>query len=104
MKYEGFDVITINGTLESTRGLKPTKVSAADKSYRLDKTRIFKYDEQLKKHVYGCYNEIVNLAYGTTSQLIYSLPLTTNGTISLRFKKEESRAQINKIISVSFSY
>ena len=98
--YEGFDVITLNGSLESTKGLKPVKIATIDKSYRFDKTRIFKYDEELQKHVFGCYEGIVNLSSGNTSSLSYKLPLENEGTISLKFKHEESTKAINQIISL----
>lgn len=86
--YKDFDVVTLNGSLESSKGLKPIKLATIDKSYRFDKTRIFKYDEESNKHVFGSYKGIVNLNPGNNSTLAYQLPLTTSGTISLRFKTE----------------
>lgn len=79
--YQDFDVVTLNGSLESSKGLKPIKLSTIDKSYRFNKTRIFKYDDESKKHVFGSYNGIVNLNPGNNSTLAYMLPLTTSGTI-----------------------
>lgn len=101
--YKGFDVITLNGSLESTKGLKPVKIATIDKSYRFDKTRIFKYDEELQKHVFGCYDGIVNLTPGTKTALAYKLPLTTEGTIALRFKYEESQNMRYQIFSLNSS-
>ena len=98
--YKGFDVITLNGSLESTKGLKPTKIATIDKSYRFDKTRIFKYDEELQKHVFGCYDGIVNFSLGNTSSLSYKLPLKDEGTISLKFKHEENEKSVNQIMSI----
>ena len=72
-----------------------------DKSYRFDKTRIFKYDEELKKHVFACYEGINNLSTGIVSSLAYNLPLQNIGTISLRFKYEISTSDFNQIISLS---
>lgn len=98
--YDGFDVITLNGSLESTKGLKPVKIATIDKSYRFDKTRIFKYDEDLQKHVFGCYEDVVNLSSGNTASLVYNLPLEAEGTISLRFKHQESDNVCNQILSL----
>lgn len=98
--YDGFDVVTLNGTLESAKGLKPVKIATIDKSYRFDKTRTFKYDEDLQKHVFGCYKGVVNLSSGNTSSLVYNLPLKAEGTVSLRFKHQESDNMCNKILSL----
>lgn len=98
--YDGFDVVTLNGSLESTKGLKPVKIATIDKSYRFDKTRIFKYDEDLQKHVFGCYEGVVNLSSGNTASLVYNLPLKAEGTISLRFKHEEIDNVCNQIFSL----
>ena len=77
--YKDFDVITLNGSLESSKGLKPYKIPLIDNSYKMDKAKYFTYDEQTNKFVYGCYEK-------QDSPLIYKLPLINNGTISLRFK------------------
>lgn len=98
--YDGFDVITLNGSLESAKGLKPYKVSNIDKSYRFEKARIFRYDSDLKKHVFGCYDEIMNLSNNDKTSLAYKLPLKTEGTISLRFKVDGYNNDTNQILQI----
>ena len=84
--YDGFDVITLNGSLESSKGYKPCKIVEIDNSYRFEKNKIFKYDEDMKKCVYASLIEYSALKKGNTASLAYKLPLEVEGTITLRFK------------------
>jgi hypothetical protein len=104
--YQGLDVITLNGSLESQRGNKPTAFTYTDKSYKVDKTQIFKLDEtdvirddvfshKIRKHVYGSYDGLYNLTPGNKSKLIYDLGLRRKGTVTVRFKLD---ANINNSI------
>ncbi len=88
--YRGFDVVTLNGSLESAKGLTPIKITSADNSFRSNKARLFKYDKTLKRHIYGCYdgNEYFN-GKGDLS-LVYKPDMAANGTVSLRFKYEST--------------
>lgn len=79
--YEGFDVVTLNGTLDSVQNLKPYETPEIDTSFKIQKPQIFKYDEELNKFVFGCYKEQIR-------SLKYILPLKNKGTISLKFKTE----------------
>ena len=91
--YDGFDVITLNGSLESTKGLKPYKIVEVDKSYRFDKNKIFKYDEESKRLVYASLIDAPVLKKGNSSSLAYKLPLKTQWTLSLRFKYISSNTE-----------
>ena len=91
--YDGFDVITLNGSLESSKGYKPCKVSKIDASYRFEKNRIFKYDTDSKRFVYGSLINTTSLKKGNVSALAYKIPLKNEGTISLRFKFTPSNSE-----------
>lgn len=88
--YSGFDVITLNGSLESANGLKPYKVHKIDDSYRCEKNKIFIYDVESQRFVYGCYINEKSLKLSNSTALSYKLPLEDTGCISLRFKFESS--------------
>ena len=80
--YKDFDVITLNGSLESTRGNKPVKLMKTDSSFKVEKARIFKYDPTIKRHVYGAFDDVSNLTHGNHSLLAYDLNLKDKGIIS----------------------
>ena len=86
--YDGFDVATLCGTLESSKGLKPKKVIKTGKYCRLDKAKTFKYDKDLNRHIYGSYPLNSTLSETVETSLQYQPLLGTTGTISLRFKYE----------------
>lgn len=107
--YKGLDVITLNGSLESQRGNKPVSFTYTDKSYKVDKTQIFKLDETdimkqgafshtIRKHVYGSYDGLYNLTPGNKSKLIYDLGLRKKGTMSVRFKLDEDINQSQRYV------
>ena len=84
--YQGFDVISLNGSLESTDGIQPAEVTESDSTYQLAKARIFKFDSQTGRHVYGSYGADSNLVPGQKPCLSYDLPLGSVGSLSIRFK------------------
>ena len=96
--YKDFDVISLNGSLESTYGLKPVLLQETDPSFKVEKARIFKYDEALKRHVYGAFSESESLSPGNQSALGYQFPLKNQGALSLRFKLEPSSSNNNRTI------
>lgn len=86
--YKDFDVITLNGSLESTRGNKPVALMHTDSSFKVEKARIFKYDSSIQRHVYGAFDDISNFTRENNSLLAYNLNLKDKGVISFRFKPE----------------
>lgn len=101
--YKDFDVITLNGSLESTKGNKPIRLVQTDTSFIFDKARIFKYDPDSKQHLYGAFDDVSNFTHGIQSVLAYQLNLTNQGVISLRFKLEETLTNNYRMIFGSFS-
>ena len=91
--YNGFDVITLNGSLSSLKRMKPKVHSYTEASFKVEKSRMFKFDNTgvnpLYRHVYASYNADVNLNKGNHSKLAYDLLLNNLGTITLRFKLDE---------------
>ncbi|MCB9498817.1 MAG: RHS repeat-associated core domain-containing protein [Bacillales bacterium] len=91
--YESFDIITLNGSFVSSKGLEPKTIVETDNSYKVDKAKLFKYDLTLKKHIYGSYSSVVNLTPGNNSKLVYDLGLGASGTISIRYRFDASASQ-----------
>lgn len=83
--YDGLDTVTLNGTFISKSGIKPINYSYADKSYALDKTRLFEHDALEGKHVYGSYDGLMGMS-DTKGKLIYDFDLKHKGTLSIRVK------------------
>ena len=88
--YKDFDVITLNGSLTSLKRMQPKVHSYTEASFKVEKSRMFKFDntgeKPLYRHVYASYNDIVSLNKGNPSKLAYDLLLRNVGTITLRFK------------------
>ncbi len=110
--YAGYDVITLNGTLKSAEGIMPCKTAPVDKSYALDKARLFMYDEASKKHVFGSYSKTLSLAGNKASALAYKLPTTKSGAVAVRFRIDqgytgnrtllEMISEENRILKIKF--
>ena len=83
--YEDLDTVSLNGSFISKKGVKPTSYSYADKSFALDKTRLFEYSVSDEKHVYGSYDGVMGLS-DTKGKLVYDFDLKAKGTLSIRFK------------------
>ena len=92
--YEGVDVIPLNGSLTSIKGLKPLEYTYGDSSFKIDKTKLFKLDKMqsnvdntyTSRHTYASYNEEIGISGKNKSMLSYDLGLEKEGVISLRFK------------------
>ena len=92
--YEGMDVIPLNGSLTSIKGLKPLEYTYGDSSFRIDKTKLFKLDKKCSnideaytsRHTYASYGEEIGISGKNKSMLSYDLGIEEEGTISLRFK------------------
>ena len=91
--YAGFDVVTLNGSLSSLKRMKPKVHSYTEASFKVEKSRMFKFDNTgqnpLHRHVYASYNDIIGLNKGNPSKLAYDLLLRNSGTITLRFKLDD---------------
>jgi RHS repeat-associated protein len=84
--YSGFDVISLNGSLESADGIRPSEIIATAPNCKVEKARIFKFDKETGRHVYGSYSAVRNLDPGQKQCLAYDLPLGHQGTTTIRFK------------------
>ena len=94
--YENFEVMSLNGTFKSNKGRMPSDYEFIDGTFKLDKTKLFKFDEALERHVYGSYKTAQG--FGLVSGLLsYNHDLTTYGVVSLNFKLEGSDS-LNKTL------
>lgn len=92
-EYKGFDVISLNGSLTSMKRMKPKAYSYTEASFKVEKSRIFKFDQTgnnpLHRHVYASYDGLTNLNKGNKAKLAYDLLLKKVGTINFWFKVDE---------------
>lgn len=95
--YDGLDTVSLNGTFISKQGVRPKSYAYTDKSYALDKTRLFEYSNDDDKHVYGSYDGLMGLA-DTKGKLIYDFDLKSKGSMSIRFKPVVSSTTDRTII------
>lgn len=100
--YQDFDVITLNGSLESSRGNKPVALMKTDSSFKVEKARIFKYDSTIQRHVYGAFDDVSNFTHGNHSLLAYDLSLKNKGMISFKFKPEAPTTNNYRYVVSSF--
>lgn len=85
--YENFEVMSLNGTFKSSSGRIPTDYEFIDGTFKLDKTKLFKYDELLERHVYGSYSAAQG--FGLVKGLLaYQHDLTNYGVVAINFKME----------------
>ena len=82
--HENNDLITLNGTLKSIRGIEPITYGYLDNTFMSSKAKIFEYDRELRKHVYGAYSTMQGLS-ANTGKLTYKLGLKSSGTMSIKF-------------------
>jgi len=102
--YEGFYVVTLNGTLSSNKGLKPVEYNFGDTSYKVDKVKLFEYDSKtdvadtqaMEKHVYASYDSTVGLTTGTTNRLGYNFGLGSSGTLVARVKPISTGGSVSR--------
>ncbi len=91
--YKGFDIISLNGSLTSMKRMKPKAYSYTEASFKVEKSRIFKFDltgnNPLNRHVYASYDGLTNLNKGNKAKLAYDLLLKKVGTINFWFKVDE---------------
>lgn len=92
-KLKGFDVVSLNGSLTSLKGMEPKSHVSIEKSYKNSKPGMFFFDDKgenaVHRHVYGSYSSIASLTPGISSKLSYDLLLKNQGTIGIRFKIDE---------------
>ena len=91
--YKDMDVISLNGSFTSLKEMKPKVYSYTEESFKVEKTRMFKFDNTgvnpVYRHVYASYDSFDNLNKGNASKLAYDFLIKNKGTITLRFKVDE---------------
>lgn len=92
-KLKGFDVVSLNGSLTSLKGMEPKSHVYIEKSYKNSKPCMFFFDGKgenaVHRHVYGSHSSLASLTPGISSKLSYDLLLKDKGTIGIRFKLDE---------------
>ncbi len=86
--YGTQDVVTLNGTFESMRSMKPVRLADSDIESRPILQRMFRLDSETGRYVYSAYSGTECLMPGVTPLLAYKLGLEKKGVISVRFKTE----------------
>lgn len=95
--YDGMDVVTLKGILVSEKGVHPVSYGYQAGTYKLNKNRLFEYDDERSTHVYGSYDDSKDL--GTNkSKLVYDFNLKNEGFISLRFKPKHMGTVLRTIL------
>ena len=87
--YKDFDVITLNGSLNSKNGITPLSLASKNHSFRFDKARIFEYDTVLQRHVYGVFSSRSDFI-DKKALLSYNLNMTNKGAFSISFKIKDA--------------
>jgi len=95
--YDGMDVITLKGTLVSEKGVNPVSYGYQADTYKLDKSKLFEYDDERNIHVYGSYDGTKDLGI-SKSKLVYDFNLKNQGFISLRFKPKNVSTNLRTLI------
>lgn len=80
-----YNIITLNGSLESNRNHDPKILSKASSFYNLDKNNIFDYDSNLGRYVYSSFDSD-NKDKLNEGMLGYDLGIEEEGVISVKFK------------------
>ena len=103
--YEGYDVISLNGSLTSLKKMKPKVYAFSETSFRNEKQKMFKFDRTgvnpLYRHVYASYDGVHNLNNGSKSKLAYDLLIKDQGNINLRFKVDDVEETDDKVVLYS---
>ena len=95
--YDGYEVFSLNGTVESNKGTKPLLLLKKDGTKENEKDKVFKYSVEDKKHMFVSLNNSNYL--GDESPILgYSLNLTTNFILSLRFKLLDNSKNVKRYI------
>lgn len=102
LAYEGLDVVTLKGTLVSNKGVHPSSFGYQAGTYKLDKTRLFEYDDSRKIHVYGSYGNDKDLI-SSKAKLVYDFNMKNTGMLAIRFKPVDVGTQLRTILSLQKS-
>ncbi|MCU0105221.1 hypothetical protein N7603_06080 [Acholeplasma vituli] len=97
--YDGLDVVTLKGTLVSSKGVHPSSIGYQAGTYKLDKTRQFEYDDSRKTHLYGSYGDDKDLI-PSKAKLVYDFNMKNTGMLSIRFKPTSVGPQLRTILSL----
>lgn len=99
LSSEEYDYVLLNGSLVFKSGIKPVYYSYSDGSYKIDKTKIFTFDKELNRHVYGSYSGTLQLKDGNDSRLTYDLHLNKELTLQMEIKPVyDSNSEENRTI------
>ena len=83
--YDNFHTVSLNGTFTSKFGVNPFSYVDVEREFNVDKLRLFEYDTDSQKHVYGSYSGQRSLA-PNVSALAYRFDFRSSGSMSIRFK------------------
>lgn len=97
--YEGLDVVTLKGTLVSHKGVHPSSFGYQAGTYKLDKTKLFEYDDSRNIHVYGSYGNDKDLI-SSKAKLVYDFNMKNTGMLSIRFKPVDVGTELRTILSL----
>lgn len=100
------DLISLNGSFTSLKKERPITVAYSDGTYKIDKTRSFEFDPELKRHVYSVFDGTLKLKDQNSCRLSYKNKLKAKGMLSIKFKpiiKDEDE-QNRTIISFNNLY
>ena len=108
--YNDLDVIPLNGSLNSIKGLKPDLYTYTDSTYKLNKAKLFKLDSRqsnidndyTNKHVYGSYDSI-SMDGESRSLLGYDFGFKNEGMICFWFKMDSSNERLDGAIRTLIS-
>lgn len=103
MNENNLDLISLNGSFTSLKMEKPIAVAYSDGTYKIDKTRSFEFDKELKRHVYSVFDGTLKLKDRNSCRLSYKNKLKNDGIISLKFKPLLKGEEMQKRTIISFN-
>lgn len=96
--YSDAEVITLNGSYVSSLGTKPKAYSYTDGTYKLNKTKLFKYDHKLQRHTFGSFSDYSNYDTIKNSMLAYNFTLGTIGSVNVYAKPSSEYSSAKRTI------
>lgn len=80
------DLISLNGSFTSLKRKTPLIAVYSDGSYKIDKSKSFEFDKELKRHVYAVFDGTLKLNDKNGCRLSYKSLMKNAKYISLKFK------------------
>lgn len=99
--YADAEVVTLNGSYVSSLGKEPKSYSYTDGNYKSNKTKLFKFDHQLQKHIYGSYSNYESYDAIKNTVLSYDFIFSTVGSVNI-FVKPFSKYKSEKRTILGF--